>query len=340
MRAKPILLAFLLAASALAPDAFGAGVDPGAATPVQREQAQLRFARGRQYLTWKKYPEALAELDASLEIVASPNTRLLKARCLRDMGKLVAAYVEFGRTIVEAKELARTDTRYAKAGEGATEDRAALEPQIGFVTVTVEHASPDTKLVIAGEEIRRAAWGEAAPVAPGDATISVETKGSTPVTKTVTLAAGEKKSVTIDAGAGTALPTAAPPPAPVAVEEKTHVEPPSDRTSLRPYAYVAGAVGAAGFATFAIFGLMSSSTYSDLQNQCKPTCPASKNGDISSGKSQQTIANVGLVVGVVGAAAGVTLFVVSAPKKNASESEPPKAAAVVGPGWIGVKGAF
>lgn len=146
MRARPLILALALASFGAAPLANAAGVDPGSATPVQREQAQQKFQRGKQYLQQRKYNEALAELDGSLEIVASPNTRLLKARCLRDMGRLVAAYSEFGRTIVEAKELARVDTRYAKAGESAEADRKELEPKIGFVTITIQNATDQTKL--------------------------------------------------------------------------------------------------------------------------------------------------------------------------------------------------
>lgn len=43
-------------------------------------------------------------MNASLDIVASPNTRLYIGRCLRDMGRTVEAYVELGRAAVEAKE--------------------------------------------------------------------------------------------------------------------------------------------------------------------------------------------------------------------------------------------
>src|SRR4051794_15796306 len=76
--------------------ARAAGVAPGKATPVQREQAQSRFIKGRDLYNAKKYDAALVELSASLDIVASPNTRLYVGRCLRDMGRLVAAYAELG----------------------------------------------------------------------------------------------------------------------------------------------------------------------------------------------------------------------------------------------------
>ena len=90
----------------------------------------------------------------------------------------------------------------------------------------------------------------------------------------------------------------------------------------------------AGLLTFTIAGLMAHSTYGDLQNSCGGGCPPSKEGEISSGKTQQTLANVGLVVGLVGVAAGATLFVLSLHH----DAPGPSAAVVVGPAWLGVRG--
>src|SRR5258708_34499925 len=103
MRRAP-LVAIALAALAIsfATTANADGVLPSAATPVQREQGQSRFARGKDLLARKKYDEALVEFRASREIVASPNTRLEIGRCLRETGNLIAPYAEFGRAPVEA----------------------------------------------------------------------------------------------------------------------------------------------------------------------------------------------------------------------------------------------
>jgi hypothetical protein len=305
-------------ASSFASRASATGVAPGTETFVQRHQAEQRFFRGKMLYQQQKYDEALVELRASLDIVQSPNTRLLIARCLRDKGSLVAAYVEFGRAAVAAKELAAVDARYASAAKGAEEDRAALEEKIGFVTVTVQNASDDTKLTVGGEEIRRAAWTE--PV---------------PVMQSVTVTSKQKQAVTIDAtgvSATTTTTTEAPPPAAVAA-------PPRDRSSLRTYSYIAGGVGAAGLLTFVIGGVMANSTYSDLKSACtNGRCPPSKADSISSGKTQQTIANVGLVFGILGAAGGATLFVLSMPPKTPHEE--PRAGIVVGPAFIGVRGSL
>jgi hypothetical protein len=334
------LAASVLSLSLLWP--VGAAADgalPDVATPVQREQAQARFVRGRELMNKKSYDQALVEFRASHEIVASPNTRLEIARCLRAAGKLVAAYAELGRTSVEAKELLAQDNRYQKALDAAVAERKEIEPQLGFVILTVQNATDDTKITIDGEELRRAAWAEPVPVTPANSQIVVTTPGHGPVTQTVTVAAGQKQSLTIDALAGapddTPQPTAPPPAADTA--------PPSSSDSMRRWSYVAGGVGAAGLLTFTIFGLIAKSTYDDLNSACQGgPCPSSKSGEISSGKTQQTVANVGLVLGALGLGTGVTLFVLSMPKSEpaAPKGEPASTSLVLSPGWAGVAGRF
>jgi hypothetical protein len=332
---RPLALAAVLTLMTLATPVLAAGVTPGNETPVQRHQAESLFFRGKSFVVMKKYDEALADFHASLDIVASPNTRLLIARCLRDQGKLVAAYVEFERTLVEAKELVGVDPRYGRAIDGAQDDLKAIEPKIAFVTVHVTNATDTTTLTIAHEEIRRAAWGEPAPVAIGTSDVVVSTPGRTPVQTTITVAAAERKSIDVDAagsdGSASTGPTSTTP---------ADASGPNDRTKLRPYAYVAAGVGVVGLATFFIAGAMANSKYSDLQSSCpNNACPPSKSDEISGGKSAQTIANVGLVFGILGAGAGVTLYVLGMPKRT-TETAPPAAALVVGPSWLGVRGAF
>jgi hypothetical protein len=107
-------------------------------------------------------------------------------------------------------------------------------------------------------------------------------------------------------------------------------------------AYVAGGVGAAGLITFAIFGAMEKSAYSSLQSACpNNVCPPSKSGDISSGKTDQVVANVALGVGLVGVAAGATLFVMSlGGSSSPSASQAASTSLVVSPTFIGLRGSL
>jgi hypothetical protein len=327
MRSRLVLAAtFVALVTSVSLPARADGVMPAVATPVQREQAQARFARGKELLGKKQYEAALAEFRASHEIVGSPNTRLELARCLRAMSRLVAAYAELGRTAVEAKELVGQDNRYQRAFDSATTERAEIEPQLGFVALTIQNPTDDTKVTVGGEEIRRAAWGEPAPAVAGETEVLVETPGHGPVKRTLTLVAGQKTALTVDAQSGE-LPPAAPPEPP----------PPTEPSPLRTWAYVAGGVGVAGLVTFGIAGVLARSTYNDLNSTCGGgPCPPDKTGEISSGKTQQTLANVGLVVGIAGVATGATLFVLSLPKATPAAST----GLVVSPGWAGVRGTW
>jgi hypothetical protein len=338
-RARIAVAIFALATPlAAAVPALAAPVAPESATPVQREQASARFKAGKDLMDQGKFPEALQQLRESLDIVASPTTRLLVARCLVKMGKLVEGYAELGRTIVEGKELAASDPRYEKAAQSATDERTELEKQIGLVTINVSHATDDTTLTVAGEQLRRGAWGEPAPVMPGTTAIVLTVPGHKPLEASVTMVAGQTKSVDLDASTAAPLSSSATPqPEPTPTPETP--SPSSGNHGLRTWAYVAGGVGAAGLLSFAIFGALASSKYNDLKNACgNAPCPPSRADDISTGKTDQTIANVSLALGIVGVAAGATLFVISIPKKN--DAPAPQTSLVVGPGSLGLRGTF
>lgn len=332
-RAPHLRLAFALPLAATllaAAPAFAAGVAPAQATPAQREDATNRFVKGRDLFGANKFEPALAEFNASYDIVASPNARLYIARCHRELGHLTIAYSELTRTLAEAKALAKDDPKYEKTAESAQTERTDLETKLGFVDLSISHTAPNTVVKVGGDVVARDAWSGPVPVTPGTVDVVVESEGKAPIVQSVQLAPGEHKPVPVDAGAD------APAPPVVAQVEA----PPPKKVPLRTIAYVAGGVGVAGLATFTIFGLLSNSTYDGLKSDCpNNACPASKSDDISKGKTQQTIANIGLVVGAVGVAAGVTLFVISSKKADPSPTAA-SARVTAGPGYVGLQGAF
>jgi hypothetical protein len=323
----------LLAATLVAIPAHAAGVDPASATAVQREQAQQHFLKGKDRYDRNDMNAALDEFRASLEIVASPNARLYVARTLREMGRLVEAYVELGRTAADAKEHEREDGRYGKAATAALAERDAIAPQIGFVQLTVKNASDTTTVTVGGNAIVRAGWNDPIPVKPGNVDIVVATPGAPPVEKTPTLHAGQKLALEVDANEP---PSVATNPVPEHPASSHGDKPPW----LLPAAIVGGGVGVVGMLTFTIAGVASNGTFSDLQKKCGAgPCPASDAGEVSSGKTQQAIANTGLVLGLLGFAAGATFLVWWVlPQKSSTQRA--SAAITFGPSSIGVAGTF
>ena len=324
--AVPLALALV----ATCPTVLAAGVAPTQASAPQKDQAQKLFLKGKDLFGANKFNEALTEFTASYDVVASPNARLYIARCQRELGKPAVAYNEFTQTAADAKALAKDDPKYEKTAEAALDERTQLESKVGLVTVSVAHAGPTTTLKVGGEEVKRDHWNDPIPVASGNTEVVVETPGKPPVKQSVQVANGEKKAVSLDAG----------PEAPVAQTPPVEEKPPEEgKPQYRPYVYAAGGVAVVGLATFIIAGSMASGTHSDLEKACGAgPCPPGHEDDISSGKTQQTIANVGLVFAIIGAAAAATIFVLDRPKSD------PKTAIVptpkIRPTLTGITGTF
>jgi hypothetical protein len=340
--ARPLRIALLGAALLAAPlPGRQAAAQPAAAQPSKEQvkKATSHFEKGSRLYDQKKFALALTEFKSSYDTVKSPNSRLYVARCMAQLGETREAWLEFDATATEADERARTEDKYAPTRDTARLERDELNAKIGLVTVEVKNADPTAKLRVGGNEVAAERWGKPVPVAPGDVEVVLEPASGSPVREQVAVAAGESKQVSVDAA-----PPAAPPPVAVAsADAEADAGPPTDRSKLRPWAYVAGGVGVAGLVMFTVAGIMSRSTYSDLEESCgSGPCPADRQDDIDSGQTQQTLANVGLVVGIVGVGAGVTLFLLSRGGSAAPPTETGKVTLTpeIGLGRAGVRGTF
>src|SRR5271165_2940492 len=87
-------LGIVLLSSSLA---MADGVAPGDANPAQKKEALDHFTVGKTAYEAKTYDKAISQLRASLDVVNSPNARLVLARTLRDSGALGDAWTEYGR---------------------------------------------------------------------------------------------------------------------------------------------------------------------------------------------------------------------------------------------------
>ncbi len=335
MRSASVIYSLALAVVlSQAPLAHAAGVDPVVATSVQRDQAQSIYARGKGKFDTGDYPGALKEFQNSLEIIASPNTRLYAARCLDKMHRLVDAYVEYGRTAIEAKEYEHEDGRYAKAADAAVAERKLLLPRLGFLQFKITNANDQTKLTVGGEEIRHAAWGEDVPVMPGEIEVVLDTPGAPPTKSKIIVAAGAHVPLPLDANAPSNGADVL-----VSTDPAAHAQGSNMKWTF-PAAIISGGVAVGGLVTFIVAGALSLSTHSDLDQSCgSAPCPPSKASEVSSGKTQQTVANVGLVITAVGAVASGVFFALYFTHKDAVPAAP-AIGIVLGPTQFGLRGTF
>jgi hypothetical protein len=315
------------------------GAKPGAASEAAAVKKAVAFmTKGQDLFKLKKFALALDQFKQSYATVPSPNSHLLMARCIAALGDARAAYIEFTKVIEEAS--ARGE-KYAAAGDAARSEREELVSKLALVTVSVApQAGPNASVRIGAEIIPREQWDKPIPFAPGTVEATLQIEGRPDVTQTLTLAGGEKKSVALNPAA---IDTTAPPPGAAASSESSPTAPtPSKQSPLRPAAYIAGGVGVVGMGIFAVTGALTLSTFSNLQETCGGPCPPNRADEVNSGKTTQAVANVSLVIGAVGLAAGATLFVLSL-RKDKTESAPSAPAAarlVVSPGYAGLHGEF
>ncbi len=283
--------------------------------PSDVEEARTLMVDGNAQLHAGKAAEALEKLERSFALVPSPNTELLVARALRELGRRVDAARAFEHAEQEARRRALAgEVKYGQTEAAAHTEGASVRAQLG--TLRVHVARPDRMaLRVDGKDVPLATDGDTALLhEPGRAEIVVR-EGETEQKQVVTVVAGTTIQMEF-AGNG------AKPAAPVFREVTPRpVEPAPTRWTL-PAALVAGGVTLLGGGTFAFFGSRSESTWDDLSRRCGPSfCGPAERADADAAKTDQTVANVGLVVGSVAAVATVAFVVLhltSSPERRAS----------------------
>ncbi len=316
------IVAVISTAASAATGARAADPPPAAPAPADATRdATALFTKGTQLYEQKRYDAALASLQSSYQLVPSPNSALIIARCLREMGKPAEAAAKFADVEREAKaRVAAGEQRYADTAKAAAEEGAAVRATLGTVHVHVAHLPPGGAVQVDGAPVTLAGESYEAPHTPGAVTVTVHAPPAPDKVQTAQVTAGQLASVEIDA-------TPAPPP------------PPPRPKWMVPALAAAGGVGVVGIAVAIGFGVSSRSTFDSLQSSCGSRCVTSSEKDqIASGQRSQTIANVSLAVGLVGAAAAGTIGVIL--WRRSSNDAPAPATVGIGPGYATIEGRF
>ncbi len=302
-----MVLAVSLQSAFVTFDAYAQGAALTEATKEQKKQATKAFINGMKAFEGGRYEEALKDFNESYGAVRSPNSRLMIARTMAKLGQDVAAYDELEATIEDAEEAAKTDEKYAKTADAAREELKALTKRVALITLDVQKVPSGSSITVGDRAIPEADWSNPVVVQPGQVSVTLTTPDGQTVTETATAEAGGTSSVLL-----APKPKAAPPPPPPPEPAVVAPEPEPSGFDQRTAAYVAGGVGAAGLITFGVFGILSNSKYSDLEDGCQDRlCPAGLRDEAHDGDTYQSIANIGLAVGIVGLGTGAALFFTS-----------------------------
>ncbi|MBN9162379.1 MAG: hypothetical protein BGO98_06095 [Myxococcales bacterium 68-20] len=192
-----------------------------------------------------------------------------------------------------------------------TEVEAAL-PSIAFAAKGTDGNDVTTvRVTMDGQPLTDTIDGKSIPVDPGSHTLRFEHEGEEPIEQTIIVREGEKARVVTVSWAKT--PAAGPSEAP---DSRPRSGPPTA-------AWVLGGVGAGALATFGVLALHGMSRRSDLEKECFGSC---RQEQVDSIKTELTIADVALGVGVVSLGVSAVLFLTSGGRSSPTEASPQREA--------------
>jgi hypothetical protein len=300
IRSKP-----LLAVSALAVALFSAPARAQGAATSEAASAEgnldpaARFAQAVKLFKASKLAEALPIFEQLFTDTGSPNAALYVGHCLSGLERNAEAYDAYSRAVRAAAQ----DPKYAQAREAAQAQLSALGVRVAKLVLSLDETPEGVRVSVDEKPVELAALGSPIALEPGVHAVVVEAEGREPSKREVLIEAGETKTVTLSLDKKPSEEKALAAPAPAAPRAQDL------RPQLRLAGYVAGGVGTLGFLTLTLAGLEAKSTNASLARECSRGCSDREHLDaIDHGKTMQTLANVGLVVGAVGVAASGTLL--------------------------------
>jgi hypothetical protein len=316
------LRAFVLSLSLAAPLVLAPAV-ARAETEEAREEAKRLFARGSSAFLANRYAEALEDLRASYKLVPSPNSGLLIARCLRELNRRVEAVEMYTSVATDARKRAgEGDARYAQTADVAAREGAAVRATLGVLRVGIAHPPPGSRIEIDGATTLVIEGDVVVLHVPGEVLVRFRPKVGAEQSQRATITAGGDVRMEFTASAAEPAAPMGPPAAASPSRPSADDAPPA---WTGPAAIAAGVVTLVGAGVFIGFGLRSGSTYDDLRTRCATVgCSNADQATADEGKRDQTIANVGLAAGIVGAVATVSFLLVRAyaPRSTAASGAP------------------
>jgi tetratricopeptide (TPR) repeat protein len=209
--------------------------------------AESLFHEGKRLYNEKRYAEACQRLDQSHRADPAGGTVLLLAMCYERLGRTSSAWAKYS----EALALARRDGRSDRE-QKAQEAMATLEPQLTYVSVTLEleaKSIPNMEFELDGTHIPLLVDAKV-PVDPGEHTLVVKATDYEPFTHQFSVTdQGATVSVSVPGlkHVEKVVSPVAPVPTPATnadhrpVTQPPQLEPKSNAT--RTFAYVLGSAG-------------------------------------------------------------------------------------------------
>lgn len=283
--------------------------------PAAVDAARVDFAEGQGHFRSKRWSDALKSFERSYAQVSSPNAQLMIGRCLRELGRAPEAAAAFKEAETEARRRVRAgENKYADTAEAAATEGSAVRAGLGTVKIHVAR-SAGASLMVDKKSVALSKDGDATILhEPGAMQVLVRGADGAEQRQTATVVAGNTSEMEfVVAESKSAPPLATKPiPSPRPAETKPEDERGRFPAWFWPAILASGGVTLAGGGVGLGFGIVSDGQFKDLRDDCGTGgCAdnARNRARADTGVRNQTIANVGFGVGIVGVVAtGVILF--------------------------------
>lgn len=277
----------------------------GAQTAEQKASARAFAEKGADAFEAERWEEAVDWFERAERLVHAPTHLLYLARAQQKLGRLVEAretYMALRReTLPET-----TPTIFAQAQASGEQEFSQLDPLVPYLTVQVTGpGASEVEVSIDDKPIDAALVGAPRPINPGTYTVRARSKTGESQPQEVTIAASEKKEITLEL-----LPRAASAPV-------TSTDAGTSSSGPNIPAYVALGVGAVGVGVGVVFlvdHLSQSSAAQKSYDDCvdagrcsEATMRAIDDRD-SAAATSGTISFIGFGVGAAAIGTGIVLL--------------------------------
>jgi len=307
MSLRPFLLLSLLTASVLTGGHSRA--DPAAAEALFREGHRL-LEEGRNEEAALKLAESQAQDPAS-------GTLINLALAYEKQGRLATAWA----TYQEAANLARRDGRTDRVAS-AERKHAELEARVPLLTFRAEKAYEGLSISCGRVKIGVGGLDSVIPVDPGDYQIVASAPDRLTWQVALTVAEGERRTITIPELSSLPAPAPAPPHSAQAVPlpkparrapgpAPSQATTPTKTGSGNTLAWMLGASGLVSLGTGTVFGIRALTRYANAERQCPSHkgCSAGVLDEWQTAKTSASIADLTLGLGAAACVGSLWLFV-------------------------------
>jgi hypothetical protein len=280
--------------------------------PSAAARATARSLAREGYEAQKRGQYALAadRFERAETLVDAPTLLLGLARAQVGLGKLVEADETY-RRILREPLAPGAPPPFAKAVEDAAHESPAVAARRAWVTVVVQ-GPPAPQVLIDDVAVPGAAIGIRLACNPGSHVVKASATGFAPVERAFAIAEGGQQTITIPMQQD--VPESPPPAPPPQGEAALPLPPPTEEpSSVRPtLGFVTLGVGITGLVVGGVTGAIVLAKHASLSDSCPGgRCSPDQAGAVSTYRTFADVSTVATIVGVVGAAAGLTILLTS-----------------------------